>query len=197
MRFVVRFLFVFVSVLAFYSFERPSTNLQETDSYVYWNSRKLTWDDFSGEVPENSKFSALTHSAISLDFVGEGISLKFTIETIFDQSKSWKKKGVNKYVLNHEQIHFDITEYHARLLRKDLKNHTYSSLESIGEDVRNMFEKASNAANEMQLLYDEQTNHSLNKKKQAKWNKKMKKYLSSTSTYKNPIIKVNVSYLNR
>ena len=166
------------------------------DGYLVWGKRKLKWSDFQGEVPGDSEFHALTHSAISLDFQGEGVILEFNIQTIFDPQKSWKKEGVNDYILKHEQGHFDITEYHARALRKKLKTHRYKSVETIGDEVQNMFNEAYSRANQMQILYDEQTKHSIDKKKQAKWDKKIKKLLSSLNTYKNPKVKVNVSYLN-
>jgi hypothetical protein len=162
-----------------------------------WRDGKLQWSDFKGEVPADSKFHALTNSAISLEYEGEGNYLIFNIGTIFDSYKSWKKEGVNAYVLKHEQLHFDITEYHARLLRKKIKTHDYESVQSIEKEVKQMFDDAFDNAKEMQIKYDKDTDHSLNKKKQAKWNKKVKKLLQKTSSYKNPRIKVNVSYLMR
>lgn len=166
-----------------------------SNEYIKWGDRKLNWDDFSGDIPVDSKFDALTHSAINLEFEGEGHLLKFNIETIFDPSKSWKKEGVDKYILNHEQVHFDITEYHARIFRKKLKTRRYKSYDTIEKKITDLFNESFKTASEMQVLYDNQTNHSINRRKQDKWNKKVKNMLSETSSYKNPKLNVNVSYL--
>jgi hypothetical protein len=188
---------IFVGLLGFtLSFTSDSSiNRQTVESeYIYWG-QKLKWSDFRGSVPPDSKFDALTHSLIDLKFEGEGKYLTFNIETIFDPNQSWKKEGVNDYVLNHEQLHFDITEYQARLLRKKLKSHKYKDVNSIETEVRKMFNDAYQNATDMQVKYDHDTNHSLNKKKQSKWNKKVRKLLQQTRSYKNPKIKVNIGYL--
>ena len=191
-----KYTLLFVGLCLLFSFDEQPIFLQDNDDgYVHWNERKLKWSDFQGEIPPDSKFHALTHSAISLDFEGEGVVLKFDIQTIFDPNKSWKKEGVDSYILNHEQVHFDITEYHARLLRKKLKTNRYKSIETISDEVKELFNDAFDNANNMQLKYDEETNHSINRKKQKKWDKKLKKLLNSTSAYRNPKLKVNVSYL--
>jgi hypothetical protein len=164
-------------------------------SQINWTDGDLKWTDFSGPIPSSSKFDALTHSSISLDFEGQNISLNFTIKSQFTPSKSWKRAGVDTYILKHEQGHFDITEYHARLLRKNLKSYKYKSFASISIDIQRMFDEASDAANEMQVRYDEETNHSINRKKQSKWNKKIKNLLSKTSGYKKQRFKVSIAYV--
>lgn len=170
---------------------------QNDGGYIYWGDRQLTWKDFQGEIPTDSKFDALTHSLISLDFQGEGVVLEFEIHTIFDPSKSWKKSGVNEYVLKHEQGHFDITEYYSRVLRKKLKTTRYKSLETISDEVKDLFNESFDAANELQLKYDKETGHSINKRKQKRWNKKIRRMLKSMRSYSNPKLKVNISYLVR
>lgn len=191
------FILLALSGLAF-SFTSDSAKILDAQDieYLNWKDRKLTWDDFQGNVPAETDFDALTHSEIDFRFEGEGVILKFTINTLFDPTQSWKKDGVTKEVLKHEQGHFDITEYHSRLLRKNLKTNRYKGFDTIEQEIRDMFNEASTAANEMQLLYDKQTNHSINQKKQNKWNKKIRKMLSSTSTYKNPRLNVKVGYLS-
>lgn len=186
---LILFLFSFVE-------DKSSQRDGELEGYIQWSHQKLKWTDFQGEVPANSEFDALTHSIINLEFQGEGVVLEFNVETLFDPKKSWKKDGVDAYILEHEQIHFDITEYHSRLLRKKLKTHKYKNFDTIESDVKAMFKEASQNANKMQIQYDEQTNHSINRKKQAKWKKKMKKLMNATKLYKKSKLKVNISYLS-
>lgn len=172
-----------------------SLELLDESTYIHWNERKLNWEDFSGEVPADSKFDALTHSAIDMTFNGEKTTLKFNVQTIFDPDKSWKKEGVTAYILKHEQVHFDITEYYSRVLRKKLKTRRFKSFDTVEKEVMNMFNQTFDEAAKMQVKYDDDTKHSQNKNKQAKWNKKVKKMLASLSSFKNPIMKVNVNYL--
>lgn len=169
--------------------------ISNEDVYIRWNDRKLNWNDFSGAVPANSKFDALTHSAIDMSFSGEKTTLKFNVKSIFDPDKSWKKEGVTSYILKHEQVHFDITEYYSRVLRKKIKTRRFKSFDTVEKEVMDMFNQTFEEASKMQVKYDNDTGHSQNKKKQAKWNKKIKKMLSSLSSFKNPIMKVNVNYL--
>jgi len=166
----------------------------EDDGYILWG-QKLRWADFQGEIPKNSKFDALTHSAISLNFDGANITLNFDIQTVFSPVDSWKKVGVDDYILKHEQVHFDITEYHSRLLRKKLKDHRFKNFAAVEKDIMRIFNESSNAANAMQVKYDEETDHSINRKKQAKWNSKIKKLLSKTSAHRKTSFKVSIAYI--
>lgn len=196
MNLFLKHIFLFPGLCLLFSVSlNDSKFLDSDDGYLTWHQRKLKWSDFQGEVPGDSEFHALTHSAISLDFQGEGTILEFKIQSIFDPKKSWKRVGVDDYVLNHEQGHFDITEYHARLLRKKLKTAKYKSFSTVSQDIQEMFNLSYTSANEMQIQYDEQTRHSIDRKKQKKWDKKIKKLLSSTSAYKNPKLRVDVRYL--
>ncbi|MBD3638661.1 MAG: DUF922 domain-containing protein, partial [Crocinitomicaceae bacterium] len=158
MNLIGRYFLLLLSVITLVSFVQVGENfLQNNDNYVHWGERDLKWSDFQGPVPDDSKFHALTHSAISLDFQSDGVILEFKIESVFDPSKSWKKEGVNSYILKHEQLHFDITEYHARLLRKEIKTTKYTSFNTIETQIRNMFNETYNEANQMQIDYDKET----------------------------------------
>ena len=188
-----RRLILFLLIIGFSSLGYTQAN-NKLDEYLLWGE-KLKWSDFQGQIPKNSEFDALTHSAISLNFDGANITLNFTIRSIFSPDDSWKKVGVDEYILKHEQIHFDITEYHSRLLRKKLKSYKFKNFASVEPDVMRIFNEASDAANTMQIKYDQETDHSLNRKKQAKWSAKVKKLLSKTNSYKKTSFKVSIAYL--
>ena len=166
-----------------------------SDGYIRWGERKLEWSDFKGLVPNKSKFHALTQSAINLEFDTDKHVLEFTIETIFDPQLSWRTEDVNTYMLQHEQVHFDITEYHARLLRKAIINKKFKSFASINREVSEVYHEIHEKAKEMQEAYDHETEHSLNKEAQAKWNKKMSRLLEKMTTFTEPTIKINIEHL--
>ena len=182
-----------VALTSFNSDEKK--NYPHEDGYVRWSDRKLEWSDFKGEVPQTSKFHALTNSAINLEFETVDQHLVFKIESIFDPGTSWKKEGVTPYILNHEQIHFDITEYHTRQLRKELMKKKFHSFATVSREVREMVNDAHEKTGAMQLEYDHDTDHSLNKKKQEKWNRKVARLMRKTDDYQATTIKIDISYL--
>jgi predicted secreted Zn-dependent protease len=87
----------------------------------------------------------------------------------FSPKLSWKKSsGLNDYMLQHEQTHFDITELYARILRKRLSEEIKTikdvkKISSIGREITKQWEIEQNT-------YDDETDHSINKETQAEWN---------------------------
>jgi hypothetical protein len=85
---------------------------------------------------------------------------------IFDSEKSvWSNThtGNISYLLNHEQRHFDLTEYIVRKLNKDL----------VGKDSLmqlKLFKVYEEQLDIIQKLYDAQTNHSVDTAQQSLWN---------------------------
>jgi hypothetical protein len=173
-----------------------SFNTQEREKgYLYWGDRQLTWEDFKGRGPGNTPYVALTHSAIKMNFGGEEKKVWFTIETIFDHKQSWKKKNVDDHVLKHEQGHFDITEIHSRLLRKELLSAKFKKYETISSEVQKIFNANFKACDKMQDLYDDETDHSKIKEEQYRWNTKITEMLDSLGEFTMTKFELDVSYL--
>lgn len=85
-------------------------------------------------------------------------------------------------MLRHEQGHFDITEIHARMLRKAL-----SQLEDPCKDkkkIESLIDEQNNALQAEQKEYDDKTNHGLNADEQEEWEKKIKQRLKDLEKYK-------------
>lgn len=188
-------LFIFLAVVLSLSFFSASPPEERSKAYIYWDQRALTWADFKGSAPGSSKFIALTHSAIKLDFGGEGKNIWFTIESIFYPKKSWKKKGVDDHILKHEQGHFDITEIYSRVLRKTLSETKFKKYDTIGDEVQRIFNSNFNACEKLQDAYDKETDHSKIKDEQYRWNTKISSMLDSLSTHTETELKVDVGYL--
>lgn len=93
-------------------------------------------------------------------------------------------------LLNHEQIHFDISEVFARRITQSLQTLplTRNYQKEIGEFVKGMFKQAEN----YQYLYDEETANGENDKGQNKWNEKIEKELRDLENYKNKRVKRKV-----
>lgn len=150
---------------------------------IHWNrSRKLTWNDFRGTPDRYSDMQAMTHSGIDFGYdCGRG---KFEVEirASFDPTQSWRKRNAGERILAHEQLHFDITELHARKMRKtfaDIANPCSLGHGRIMKIVNTHFANWQ----QMQQDYDNQTRHSLIKEKQAEWEEKIAQELTTLAAY--------------
>ena len=85
---------------------------------IWRESEKLTYDDFQGQLPAliyHNEGAVATTSVIMKDIADYTDSnVVINIYAVFDCEKSWIFDNIkNEKVLNHEQRHFDITEYYA------------------------------------------------------------------------------------
>src|SRR5690606_30202906 len=92
---------------------------------IFWQEDGLSWNDFKSAPNQSSSFHANTSAGISYSWGIKNsngiIELNYEVLSFFNPENSWVKPGSdNKYLLQHEQLHFDITELHARKLRKKL-----------------------------------------------------------------------------
>ncbi|WP_439150911.1 DUF922 domain-containing protein [Winogradskyella sp.] len=163
-----------------------SSSNEETLSWT--ESRKLTWQDFKAEPSEGVEAVALTASGITF-----GYSLKTSGQRIIDFStsvhahfypnKSWYLEDrSNAYILQHEQLHFDITELYARMFRQQLERLEVN--QNLKEQMSRLHTAINEAVNETQKRYDAQTNHSINTEMQEQWNTFINKELLKYSKYK-------------
>ena len=146
----------------------------------------LVWADFQGSVDRASDHHASTHSGVRYSYKwslkNDELIMRFDVESLFDRSKSWvNKEKRTKTLLAHEQLHFDITEIHARLLRKAFKDATWDN-DNFKEEVKEIANKNKVTRLKMQDDYDEETAHSQKKDIQAKWAKKIKRLLEETDS---------------
>ena len=91
---------------------------------IEWNEDyKLSWSDFKGKPNLKSGYVASTNSGISFSysygFKYNELVLDYEVKCNFYPELSWYIPSiVTENTLRHEQTHFDISEIHARLLRK-------------------------------------------------------------------------------
>ena len=143
---------------------------------IYWLSkRKLTWTDFRG-VPEGvSGPQAMTMSGISYGTSYGEKSFSYQVKCYFLSKTSWTRSD-SLTLLNHEQGHFDISELFARKLRKAFSEYSFNYL-TAGEDLRKIYVDILQARNEMNNLYDKETDFSRDKKQQQIWSGRLKSEL--------------------
>jgi len=164
------------------------------DDYISWNEKtKLRWADFKG-IPQviDSVFEAFTTSSIHSSYHPVDLNtMQYEISAVFNETKSFYKSDTSKYLLSHEQGHFDLTEIYARKLRQDL----------IKQDLRltnyqgvfdSLYEQVHSELNKSQALYDSETDHSRNLDQQKKWNEKIKNDLAQLKAFCNPVFTIEL-----
>lgn len=176
----------------FFSKIVQAQNEKETIEWI--EDKKLTWEDFQGKIPNNGVDNFLAMNFGKLEFDMEYISsniIKVSVRNVFDKTLSWSKSK-NQSLLKHEQLHSDIREVYARKIRKDVSNYTYNTVRELNLYLEEVFFKWDSISNKTEGLYDEETNHSENEKKQEEWNLKIAQQLEELKEYSNPEIIITI-----
>ena len=163
-------------------------NPEDFEKEILWNSnRKLKVTDFKG-VSEDKPFLAATNA-----YFGYATSVKskenlviVEVDTYFDCTTSYFKNNKNKsLILDHEQIHFDITELYARKftqrLQHEIKNYKdlIKKVERIGDEVHQELQLKQEAYDT-----DVQSDYS----QQSYWDEWTENGLKNLAQYKNKTI---------
>lgn len=166
------------------------------DNNVIWNSEyKLKWSDFLGTPNPSGTFDEEAGIKIKIEVTGK-ISRKsydISVRCIFDKSKSWTTtKDTGEYLLQHEQLHFDIGEIYARQLRKKISEMNDLTDANFEEKVRIMYHDINSSCTEYENKYDFETCHSTNLIKQALWNERVDSILNETKKFESKFVSVSM-----
>jgi hypothetical protein len=83
-------------------------------------------------------------------------------------------------LLEHEQLHFDISEYFARQLLIEFQRAIYTK--NFLAEIKAIKQRSVTTRNTVENLYDEQSNHGLNPKMQSKWRQYVEYLLSENES---------------
>lgn len=163
-----------VTGLLIFSFGRGLSQ----DTLKCWSSTdKLKWSDFKGKVPSaglsSSDKAACSSMPKPYPLQENDSTYSYKVKAMFYRYKSWAKaKDTTQYLLAHEQLHFDISELYARIMRKAFKG-----LGSWTESTANTYSviKKKIYADHIarQNDYDIKTAHGTIKKAQQEWTVKI------------------------
>jgi len=154
------------------------------EELIYWNeNRKLTWADYKGKIQKGSDAAASTATYLGIEYNVGKDGFDYKISCSFSKNKSW---GLHKtdYILTHEQGHFDIAEIFARKLNKQMSEYKFNK-DTFKDDLRIIYQSLMTEKDAFQNQYDEETNHSIKKEKQAEWLKKIEDLLKEHASYAN------------
>ena len=187
------FLIGFISLMSF-SFVK--------DDFILWQeNKKLKIQDFKADNKDTIKVNRQQFlgaiSAIRIEYSSfqrnKNSVPDFSIKTYFDPNESWMLLK-NDYVLQHEQIHFDLTELYARKMRKSVESLRQKNVTNISiyrkkiQHWNVMKEKASNqfdADNQDYYIKIGQKILFQKNPKQEAWKKKVDRELFQYSLFKN------------
>ncbi len=163
-------------------------DFRKYETEIHWSrDRKLKWEDFKAIAPPDSfkNIAAITYCGIGYhsNRVLLSAPAKIWVTNIFNCNKSWVRENhKNPGVLDHEQLHFDLSEIYARKMRKSFQesNLTGESLNSIGNSIFRIYYQE---FEENQNLYDLETGNGLIEDKQTEWDKKIRKELKELIKY--------------
>ena len=187
------FLIGFISLMSF-SFVK--------DDFILWQeNKKLKIQDFKADNKDTIKVNRQQFlgaiSAIRIEYSSfqrnKNSVPEFSIKTYFDPNESWMLLK-NDYVLQHEQIHFDLTELYARKMRKSVESLRQKNVTNISiyrkkiQRWNAMKEKASNqfdADNQDYYIKIGQKILFQKNPKQEAWKKRVDRELFQFSLFKN------------
>ncbi len=162
--------------------------LQTTEPEMAWSPNyKLQWSDFKGQPNASSDAAATTASGITFGYRmsetdGQVESFKADVTAHFYPNKSWfKPEEVSAHILEHEQLHFDITELHARKLRRQINQLKVSN--SVNKQLESNHKQILQELGAMQDAYDAACDFSRNKEQQQLWKETITKQLQELKAY--------------
>lgn len=155
-------------------FSHSSFSQEKVEKIKWQQGQPLTWNDFRALPDDSNSYSANTNSGISYTWSYSTSSGKPVLEhevfSNFYPENSWVKDIEDEeYLLAHEQLHFDISELHARKLRKAL--HEYKIGRNIRQDLKRLYNKIEAERAAMQKRFDKETSHSEIKEAEMQWRK--------------------------
>jgi hypothetical protein len=147
----------------------------QTDSLKWSKDTLIEWSDYKASYDKKVPFYSTTTATIQYRYhctsynLKEGVwHFRFEVESYFLKNESWCIPGKQSdALLQHERLHNDINEIFARKLFVALNKQTYTW--NYEAEIKDIFSRVYKALQQMQLQYDEETNHFLNKAKQAEW----------------------------
>lgn len=154
---------------------------------IPWSaSRRLTIADFQGRPGPSDRLAALTSAEIKAGAACRDFVFSGTVEATFDPATSWFRtpKTASADLLRHEQMHFDITEVYARILRQKLVVFQgRANCSKLQPAFNNLTKPVYTEWSREQNRYDQETNHGLNLVRQAYWEKQTQTKLAQLQAF--------------
>lgn len=166
-----------------------SETYSDDQKYISWDvTRKLTPNDFIASKKQDNT-SEVASTASGFGFVINDVNGLYSgsIHVRFYPYESWwdnSRIDINskKYILKHEQVHFDICELFGRKLYKGILK-LRDSKKLNERNLRKLYNKLEKEYSHYQNAYDKATKHSVNRVEQYYWNRQVANELDEMAEY--------------
>lgn len=164
----------------------PNIRKLKNDTIIWKQDSLLHKEDFKARARSGG---ALGLSAIGIFLYPSetGGELVFYVEALFVKSKSYITK-YSEYVLRHEQIHFDLCELYARMLRQKIAQLDFKKIKNVSLEMNKLYQKIDKEHWKEQNKYDTDTEHGLNSAKQKVWEEDIAARLKALDAYSSTLI---------
>jgi hypothetical protein len=164
-------------------FEDDASPISDGDTVYYDSQRPLTWKDFLGAPSVLSRWAAQVFTSFGFEarstVNNRVLELRVRTKVWIDKTISWvRADSKNDYVLDHEQLHFDITRLTAERFKRHLQTMEFS-VEDYSSEIQYQYIEFFRLHSQLQQQYDEESSHGINKTVQAQWVKKVRDELRS------------------
>ncbi len=162
----------------------PAPPVAASNEHVAWSStRKLNWEDFRATPESDNPHHALTAANLAVDARCKDNKFYYEVKCVFLPGESWSKNKRSEKLLAHEQLHFDLTEVHARLLRKQL-NTLGNSCSNLKTNLNTTVGEAFKAWKAEQSQFDKLSRHGLEAETQQQWTESIAQRLKELDAWK-------------
>lgn len=155
----------------------------EDKPLIQWSKSPLVWEDFELVSFMEEDYVALIHSNISCPKIITDKESRVYAYMDPNESERLREEYDGYNVLTHEQYHFNITEYCARLLRKDIVAKGLGGLSF--KTMKELYQKNYEKLEILQNQYDSITDHNADYQLQRQWELKIDDWLRQTAYYEN------------
>ncbi|MFT6166236.1 MAG: hypothetical protein ACJASF_000922 [Vicingaceae bacterium] len=182
---------LFTALFIFFITAFSSPN--EKELIEYNKRRVLTWEDYQAQPNPTSSFKALTTTRVSFKANSNGKLLQLSLKNTFEPHNSWTKSNESGSLLEHERLHFHISELYARKLRKEILETKFSvSDQKLMNEISRLYEEKMIELSKYHKQYDRETGHSTIEKKQNEWESKIKSELITLKRFANPTLEIEL-----
>lgn len=150
---------------------------------MWSETKKLAPSDFKGIADTGKTVVAFTLTKFGYKVFPQSGAVVIHTSTYFYPCSSWLSKTNIKNSTSHEQLHFDIAEYHRRLFVKNISEAGFTE-NTFAASIRNTFRQVADERKYMNMEYDIHTRYGQNQQEQQKWNNKIADLVGSLEKYK-------------
>lgn len=158
------------------------STIQNSDTLYWCNEEKLTWEKFTYDS-SNSRIGARIAPQITVTPRAIGEHFVLDVHAVLLKSMSLYN-DTSKSLLEHEQIHFDIAELAARIVREFVSKQTIGA-KNLDEVIHTASSLGRTFMKDTNEEFDNETFHGFLEAPQNQWRKRIDEQLKHFEAFSN------------